>query len=98
VSWGYFQERIMTIDYGKGDKFDNSEFLVFLNRIAAVVCILIISLHFLDVFPPIAYSPTHQIDIGIGPQLGSWSTSIIGTTICIFICIHVQCYVIMVSI
>lgn len=37
VSWGYFQERIMTVDYGSGDKFDNSEFLVFLNRVAAVI-------------------------------------------------------------
>jgi len=42
ISWGYFQERLMTVEYpnvsekGTNDRFKNSEFLVFLNRISGL--------------------------------------------------------------
>jgi adenosine 3'-phospho 5'-phosphosulfate transporter B2 len=42
LSWGYFQERLMTVEYpnvavkGTKDRFKNSEFLVFLNRISGL--------------------------------------------------------------
>ena len=40
LTWGLLQERIMAIEYGKtetspGEKFQNSQFLVFMNRILA---------------------------------------------------------------
>ena len=42
LTWGVLQERIMTIPYGQngdlsvaGEKFTNSQFLVFMNRISA---------------------------------------------------------------
>jgi len=50
LSWGYFQERLMTVEYphvgvdGQYDVFKNSEFLVFLNRISGLV-IASIALH-----------------------------------------------------
>ena len=44
LTWGVLQERIMTIPYGQngdlsiaGEKFTNSQFLVFMNRISAFV-------------------------------------------------------------
>merc|ERR1719320_1415657 len=43
LCWGYFQERLMTVEYpnviekGTKDRFKNSEFLVFLNRISGLV-------------------------------------------------------------
>eukprot|EP00808_Paulinella_micropora_P016138 g53990.t1 len=37
VTWGYFQERIMTIEYGAGERFTNSEFLVLANRMCAMM-------------------------------------------------------------
>jgi len=52
LTWGVLQERIMTIPYGQngdmsvvGEKFTNSQFLVFMNRISAFLvagCILVI--------------------------------------------------------
>ena len=46
LMWGYMQEQIMTGEYGKtedseGEKFKNSTFLVFMNRILALVVALI---------------------------------------------------------
>ena len=40
LTWGIIQERIMTIEFGKtadnpGEKFTNSQFLVFVNRFAS---------------------------------------------------------------
>nr|CAB3266234.1 adenosine 3'-phospho 5'-phosphosulfate transporter 1-like [Phallusia mammillata] len=40
LTWGVIQERIMTLEYGKtddspGEKFTNSQFLVFINRLLA---------------------------------------------------------------
>ncbi|XP_002130278.2 adenosine 3'-phospho 5'-phosphosulfate transporter 1-like [Ciona intestinalis] len=42
LTWGVIQERIMTQEYGKtdsssGEKFSNSQFLVFVNRLLAVI-------------------------------------------------------------
>merc|ERR1719334_1200644 len=44
LTWGVLQERIMTIPYGQngdlsvaGEKFTNSQFLVFMNRVSAFV-------------------------------------------------------------
>lgn len=52
LTWGVLQERIMTIPYGQngdlsvaGEKFTNSQFLVFMNRISAFLvagCVLFI--------------------------------------------------------
>ncbi|CAH1792381.1 unnamed protein product [Owenia fusiformis] len=49
LTWGLLQERIMTHDYGKsdteeGEKFTNSQFLVFMNRILAFITAVIICL------------------------------------------------------
>lgn len=35
LTWGVLQERIMTFEYGDGEFFKNSQFLVFINRILA---------------------------------------------------------------
>lgn len=37
LTWGLLQERIMTFEYGSGEYFKNSQFLVFINRILAFV-------------------------------------------------------------
>ncbi|XP_064600993.1 adenosine 3'-phospho 5'-phosphosulfate transporter 1-like [Liolophura sinensis] len=47
LTWGVLQERIMTTEYGKtdlypGEKFTNSQFLVFMNRILAFVLALFV--------------------------------------------------------
>lgn len=47
LTWGVLQERIMTIEYGRtatqpGELFEDSQFLVFINRILAFVMALIV--------------------------------------------------------
>lgn len=43
LTWGVLQERIMAHEYGeKGEKFQNSQFLVFMNRILAFLAALTI--------------------------------------------------------
>ena len=47
LTWGILQERIMTNQYGKtasmaGEYFGNSQFLVFINRILALMCAVLV--------------------------------------------------------
>eukprot|EP00495_Collosphaeridae_sp_1-RS-2012_P009234 TRINITY_DN9313_c0_g1_i1.p1 TRINITY_DN9313_c0_g1~~TRINITY_DN9313_c0_g1_i1.p1 ORF type:complete len:135 (-),score=6.15 TRINITY_DN9313_c0_g1_i1:10-414(-) len=76
ISWGYFQERLMTVEYpnvvirGSKDRFKNSEFLVFLNRAAGLV-IATIALRMQD--PPLACSPPYKfLFCSISNVLSAW--------------------------
>jgi len=76
LCWGYFQERLMTVEYpnvvirGSKDRFKNSEFLVFLNRVAGLV-IASIALRMQD--PPLACSPPYKfLFCSISNVLSAW--------------------------
>jgi len=76
ICWGYFQERLMTVEYpnvvikGSKDRFKNSEFLVFLNRVAGLV-IASIALRMQD--PPLACAPPYKfLFCSISNVLSAW--------------------------
>lgn len=50
LTWGLLQERIMTFQYGDGEYFKNSQFLVFINRILAFL--IGITVLFMKTQPP----------------------------------------------